>query len=98
MKSEKKLFKKEVVYNFLKDKERNGSLTNEEKKVLKRVDRYLQDFKKDLGKLQKYHHNITYGLDYLFNDEDDYYKPKEVKRAFDGGYILYESKEDKDEN
>ena len=37
----KKLFKKEVVYNFLKDKEQNGSLTNEEKKVLKRINRYL---------------------------------------------------------
>ena len=29
MKSEKKLYKKEAVYNFLKDKEQNGSLTNE---------------------------------------------------------------------
>ena len=28
----KTLFKKKVVYNFLKDKEQNGSLTNEEKK------------------------------------------------------------------
>ena len=28
----KKLFKKEAIYNFLKDKEQNGSLTNEEKK------------------------------------------------------------------
>ena len=28
----KKLFKKDVLYNFLKDKEQNGSLTNEEKK------------------------------------------------------------------
>ena len=42
-KSEKKLFKKEVVYNFLKDKEQNGSLTNEEKKVLKRINRYLKN-------------------------------------------------------
>ena len=49
--------------------------------MLKRINRYLKDFKKDLDKLQKYRHNITYGLDYLFNDEDDYHKPKEVKRA-----------------
>ena len=28
----KKLYKKEAVYNFLKDKEQNGSLTNEEEK------------------------------------------------------------------
>ena len=53
-KSEKKLFKKEAVYNFLKDKEQNDSLTNEEKKVLKRINRYLKNFKNDLDKLQKY--------------------------------------------
>ena len=55
-----------------------------------------KNFKKDLDKLQKY--SITYGLDYLFNelDEVDYYEPKEVKSAFDGSYMLYESKGDKD--
>ena len=94
----KKLYKKEAVYNFLKDKEQNASLTNSEKKVLKKIDRYLKDFKKDLEKLQKYQYNITYGLDYLFNEhnEEDYYKPTEVKRAFNGSYVLYESKGDKD--
>ena len=65
-----------------------------EKKLLKKIKWYLKDFKKDLDKLQKYQHNITYGLDYLFNDENDYHKPKEVKRAFDGGYIVYESRGD----
>ena len=29
----KKLYEKEAIYNFLKEKEQNGSLTNEEKKV-----------------------------------------------------------------
>ena len=31
-----------------------------------------------------------YGLDYLFNElnEEDYYKPTEVKSAFDGSFIL----------
>ena len=55
-----------------------------------------KNFKKDLDKLQKY--SITYGLDYLFNelDEVDYYQPKEVKSAFNSNYVLYESKEDKD--
>ena len=92
----KKLYKKEVVYNSLKKKEQNDSLTNSEKKVLKRIDKYLKNFKNYLEKLQKYQHNILYGLDHLFNEEDDYYKPKEVKRAFDGGYIVYESNGDKD--
>ena len=69
----KKLYIKEAVYNFLKGKEQNGSLTNSEKKVLKKIDRYLKNFKKDLKKVQKYQDNITYGLDYLFsevNEED----------------------------
>ena len=35
-----------------------------------------------------------YRLDYLFN-EKDYYEPKEIKSAFDGNYVLYESKGDK---
>ena len=40
----KKLYKKEAVYNFLKDREQNVSLTNSEKKALKKIDRYLKDF------------------------------------------------------
>ena len=64
--------------------------------MLKNIDRYLKNLMKDLEKLQKY--SITYGLDYLFNelDEVDYYEPKEVRSAFDGGYVLYESRGDKD--
>ena len=62
----KKLYKKEAVYNFLKEKEQEGSLTIRQKRVLKK---YLKNFKKDLEKLQKY--SITYGLDYLFNELDE---------------------------
>ena len=97
LKERNEIRKKEVVYNFLKDKEQNDSLTNEEKKVLKRIDKYLKNFKNDLDKLQKCQYNITYGIDYLFNEEDNYYKPKEVMRAFDGGYVLYESRGDNDD-
>ena len=63
----KELHKKEAVYNFLKEKEQEGSLTNKQKNVLKNIDRYLKNFKKDLKTLQKYQYNIIYGLDYLFN-------------------------------
>ena len=58
----------------------------------------LRIFKKDLDKLQKYQYNITYGLDKLFNrlNKEDYYKPTEVKSVFNGNYVLYESKADKD--
>ena len=91
----KELYKKEVVYNFLKEKEQEGSLTNKQKNVLKNIGRYLKKLNNDLKKLQKYQDNITYGLDYLFNEED-YYKPTEVKSAFDGSYMLYERRGDKD--
>ena len=84
----KKLYKKEAEHNFLKEK---GSLTNKQKSVLKNIGMYLKNFKKIyLEKLQKYQDNITYGLDYLSNEEDCY-KPTEVKSAFDGNYVLYES-------
>ena len=44
-----------------------------------------------------FQHNITYGIDYLFNKLNEYYyEPKEIKSAFDGSYILYESRGDKD--
>ena len=51
-----------------------------------------------MNKLQKYQYNITHGLHYLLNElnEEDDYKPTEVKNAFDGSYLLYESEGDKD--
>ena len=73
----KELYKKEDVYNFLKEKD---VLTDKEKNVLKNIGRYLKNFKKYLEKLQKYQDNITYGLDYLFNEED-YYKPNYYNRS-----------------
>ena len=64
--------------------------------MLRNIGIYLKKIN-DFKKLQKYQDNITYGLDYLFNEED-YYKPTEVKSAFDGNYVLYESRGDKDAN
>ena len=43
----KKLYKKEVVYIFLKEKEQEGSLTNKQKNMLKNIGRYFKKFKKD---------------------------------------------------
>ena len=88
----KELYKKEAVYNFLKE---NDGLADKEKIVLKNISKYLKKLNNDLKKLNKYHDNITHGLDYVFNEED-YYKPTEVKSAFDGNYVLYESRGDKD--
>ena len=89
----KKLNENKADYNSLKEKEQVGSLTNEEKRELKNIDRFLKNFKNDLEELQKYQHNIIYGLGYLFNefDEVDYYELKEVKSTFNGSYVLYES-------
>ena len=63
----KKLYKKDVVYNFLKEKD---GLTDKEKIVLKNIGKYLKKLSNDLKKLFKYQDNITHGLDYLFNEED----------------------------
>ena len=63
----KKLYKKESVYNLLKEKD---DLTDSEKNVLKYIGKYLKKLNNDFKKLQKYQDNITYGLDYLFNEED----------------------------
>ena len=67
---EKNSIKKEVVYNFLKEKEQEDSLTNKEKKLLKNIDKYLKNIsmrlknlKKHFKKLQKY----QYGMDYIMN-------------------------------
>ena len=60
----KELYKKEALYNFLKEKD---DLTDKEKIVLKKIGTYLKKLNNDFKKLQKYQDNITYGLDYLFN-------------------------------
>ena len=88
----KELYKKETVYDFLKEKD---GLTYKEKIVLKNIGKYLKKLNNDLKKLQKYQDDITYGLDYLFNElnEEDYYE--EIKSAFDATHIVYESKGDK---
>ena len=68
--------------------EKKDGLTDKEKIVSKNIGKYLKKLNNDLKKLQKYQDNITYGLDYLFNEED-YYKLTEVKYASDGNYVLY---------
>ena len=49
----KELYKKEAVYNFLKEKEQEGSLINKQKNVLKNIDRYLKKLNNDLKKLSR---------------------------------------------
>ena len=91
----KELYKKEAAYNFLKEED---GLTDKEKIVLKNIGKYVKKLNNDLKKLNKYQDNVTYGLDYLFDEvnEEDYYQPTEVKSAFDGNYVLYKSRGNKD--
>ena len=53
----KELYKKEAVYNFLKEKD---GLTDKEKNVLKNIGSYLMKLNNDLKKLNTYQDNITW--------------------------------------
>ena len=74
-----KIYKKEAVYDFLTKKDK---LTRKESKVLDNINTYFNELHDYLSKQNKYQYN-PYALDILFND-NDYYKPIEIKRAFNG--------------
>ena len=84
------LYKKQLIYDFLKTK---SDLNDDERRVFKRIPKYLNRLHTDLSKRDKYQENYLYGIDRLFN-EDAYYEPVEVKSAFNGNYVLYESNGD----
>ena len=87
------MHKKEVVYKISE----KDNLTKKEQKVQKNIKKYFKNFRKVLEKLQKYRYNIMYGLKYLFNENnEDPYGPIEIKSAFNGSYIQYESIGDRD--
>ena len=96
-KHREKFYKNERVYNYLKEK---YSLTTREKGVLKNIERYFKKLKKDLNKIKIYQYNITSDISHLFNEitKEDYYEPIEIKSAFDGSYIQYESRGDNDDD
>ena len=85
-----KLYKKAIIQDFLKSK---PELTDDEARVFKRIPKYLKKLRTDLSKRGNYQENYLYGAEQLFN-EDVYYKPVEVKSAFSGNYVLYESNGD----
>ena len=64
--------------------------------MLKNITKYFKKLKEDLNKIKKYQYNITSNIRYLFNEisKEAYYEPIEIKSAFDGNYIEYESKGD----
>ena len=84
------LYKKELIYDFLKKKPKPKG---NERRVFNNIVKYFDGLYSDLSKENKYRENFLYGLEQLFN-EDLYYKPIEVKSAFNENYVLYESKGD----
>ena len=99
-KHREKIHKKDQVCNNLKEIEQKNSLMTKEKRVLKNIVKYFKKLKEDLNKIKKYQYNITSDIRYLFNEisKKDYYKPIEIKSAFEGNYIEYESRGDNDDN
>ena len=87
----KRIYRKEAIYDILSKKDK---LDKRERKILDRIITYFDKLHDELLKQSKYEYN-PYALDLLFND-GDYYKPIEIKRAFNGNYILYESNGNED--
>ena len=85
------IYKKEPIYNFLSKKDK---LKSKEERVLNYTIAYFNKLHADLLEQHKSQDDIIYGLDLMFND-DDYYKPVEIKSVFNGSYVLHESDGDK---
>ena len=68
--------------------------------MLKNIEKYFKNLKKDLNKIKKYHYNITSDILRLFNEtsKEDYDEPIEIKSALDGNYIEYKSRRDNNDN
>ena len=107
----KKFHIKENNNKYLKKLEKKDSLTEQEEKnimILQKPKKYFEKLKEDLNKLKRYQFNIIDNIgykglkeiEYLFNkiSEDDYYEPIETSADFDGKYIAYECRGDRDNN
>ena len=68
--------------------------------MLKNIENYFTELKKDLNKIKRYQYNITHDIRNLLNEisKEDYYKPIEIKSALEGNYIEYESRWDNNDN
>ena len=86
-----RIYRKEAIYDILGKK---NQLDKRERKVLDRIIAYFDKLHDELLKQSKYEYN-PYALDLLFND-GDYYKPIEIKRTFNGNYVLFESNGNED--
>ena len=67
----KKLRRIEAVYSVLKEKEQKGSLTSRQKNMLWNDEGYLTNISKHLKNLKKHFKKYQYGIDYLFNEDNE---------------------------
>ena len=70
----KKLYEMEAASNFFKEKEQDGTLTNRQKNVIKNIARYIKNISihlKNSGKHLSKKQKNRYGLDYLFNEDNE---------------------------
>ena len=84
---------------------------NLSKSKIKEIEQNLIELEESLFKLSKYYdsddteykgirdvENLFNGVAFNQSTDEDYYKPIQTNRAFNGNYIEYESKGDKDKN
>ena len=81
-------------------KNEKESLITKEKRVVKNIIKYFKKLKENLNKIKKYQYNIVIDIRYLFNEisKEDYYESIQIKSAFDGNYIEYESRGDNNDH
>ena len=92
-----KIYKEKSIYDYLMEQNKTSKQSNDLRQNIvtyfNKLHKYLLRKNKE-HKDNRYHINDLYDLDLLFKF-DDYYKPIELKSAFNGNYVLYESNGDK---
>lgn len=92
-----KIYKEKSIYDYLMEQNKTSKQSNDLRQNIvtyfNKLHKYLLRKNKE-RKDNRYHINDLYDLDLLFKF-DDYYKPIELKSAFNGNYLLYESNGDK---
>ena len=88
-----KIYKEKAIYDYLMEQNKTSKQNNDLRQNIvtyfNKLQKYLLRKNKE-HKDNRYYINDLYDLDLLFN-VDDYYKPIELKSAFNGNSVLYES-------
>ena len=88
-----KIYKEKSIYDYFMEQNKTSKQSNDLRQNIvtyfNKLQKYLLRKNKE-HKDNRYYINHLYDLDLLFN-VDDYYKPIELKSAFNGNSVLYES-------